>query len=171
MKLKDKLKELVELFEIIGEKQVLNKLTNIIYDEYGENTLNLFLTIQQLDIQQVKIKQQELYRGMEFAMHSSSAMGRHLLEDKTSRQAKEYAKYVFTPKDANIASIIYTCKAYFIDGKSNGASNNGKWYFDKLIEILKTNKKDYLKGGKSYDWAINNDVADYIELVIKENKL
>ncbi len=131
--------------------------------------LPLFLRIQQLEVDRVKEEKLVLYRGLEESMHNSVSLGKHLLEDKTSRQAKDYAKFLFESFEGNIAMLINTMKAYFPKGVSDGASNNGKWFYDKFVELLKANKDKYLPNGDSYNWVQMFKHEEYINLILKLN--
>lgn len=154
---------------LMTEEQVARELVNIIYEYYQENLLTLILQIQQMDIDRIKREKMILYRGLEDGMHGMSILSEYLLEENTSRQAKDSAKFYFEPDDGNIAMLINIAKAYFPNGTSEGASKSGKWFFDKFVSLLKNNKEKYLEGGDSYDWAKSLNHCDYIDLVLKKN--
>lgn len=148
-------------------KEKLIKMLNIIYNKNKENTLSLFLQIQNKDKQRIEAEKMLLYRGLESGMHSFSHLARELLENKTSKQAKGFLKYAL--KENNLAYLIDICKAYFPSGNSKGASENGKWFFSKFKEMLERTKKDYEKDGDSYRWAKSFDHLVYINLVLNNN--
>ncbi len=152
-----------------GEKYVNQDMLQYLYDINKENTLTLFLNIQELERKEQKQELQTMYMGLESSMHNFSNLSRRLLEDKTSRQAKASAEEYI--ESGNLAYLIYICKAYFADGEYNGASNSGKWVLDSFINILRNNKAKYIEGGDSYDWAKNHGHEDYINLIIQKYNL
>lgn len=168
MKIKEKLQQLLELTPFITEEILIEEMLNIVYSYHKKNTLKLFLQIQELEKKRIQEENNLLYRGLQDAMHLGAHGARELLENKTSKQAKDYFKCVF--KSKNIAYVINICKAYFPNGTSEGASNNGKWFFEQFVTILKENKDRYLEGGKSYEWAKIFDHLNYINLVLENNK-
>lgn len=170
MDIRQQLAELIKLIDLgLPEDKVIDSLIELVHDIYKDRMLVLFLKINELDKKDIKAQNLLFYRGLEDGMHGMTFLGSHLLEDKTSKQAKSFAKDQF--EGNNLAHIIYICRAYFPKGTSEGASNNGKWFFDKFLSILKENKDRYLEGGDSYDWTIMFNHKDYIDLVIKENNL
>jgi hypothetical protein len=66
--------------------------------------------------------------------------------------------------------LINTMKAYFPNGKSDGASNNGKWFYDKFAKLLIKNKNKYLPGGDSYNWVEMFEHEEYINLILNNNE-
>lgn len=150
----------------LTDNGVESEVLKLIYSKNKENTLNLFLKIQELDKKRIEEENMILYRGLEDGMHSLTSVCKHLLEEKTSRKAKDYAKILF--KEVNIAYLINICKAYFPEGNSKGASNNGKWFFEKFKEMVINNKEKYLEGGDSYKWVQMQGHESYINKILKD---
>jgi len=149
----------------LSDSQIESELLNIIYERKKENMMTVFLQIQDLDKKRVQQENNLLYRGLEDGMHSLAGLSRELLDGKTKAKALSYYKMVF--EDGNIAHLIGVCKAYFPSGKSDGASNNGVWFFKKFTELLVKNKEEYMKGGSSFRWTEMYKHAEYISLVLK----
>ena len=168
--LKSTLENLILQLELgQSESEVYHQLINLIHSKYKDKMLPLFLRIQQLEVDRIKEEKLVLYKGVEESMHNTSSLAKHLLEDKTSKQAKDFAKYLFENFEGNIAMLINTMKSYFPNGTSEGTSNNGKWFYDKFVELLTKNKTKYLPGGSSYDWVQMFNHEEYINLILKEN--
>ena len=140
-------------------------LLELIYERNKENTMNLFLRISELDKKRLREEKMVLYHGLENGMHSFVHLSRLLMEEKTSRQAKDMLKHVFEGSD--LTYILPICKAYFPDAKLHNASNNGRWFLNKFRDLVQRNKADFEEGGKSYDWAKINKHLDYIKLVLE----
>ena len=149
---------------LVTEAQVLEEIVQFVYDRYKENTLTLFLQIQELDKKSKDKEYLFLYQGLQDAVHGMSGLARDIIENKTKMQVNERVKFYF--KEDNIAMLIQICKAYFPSGNCNGASTSGKWFFEKFKEILIRHKSKYIKGGDSYQWTINMGHNDYIDLVL-----
>lgn len=151
------------------DKKVFNDIINLLYYHSNGDLLPAFMLIDKLKKQDHKNEINEMYQGLEDGMHSMAMLSKHLIEDKTSRKAKEFANFYFDETDGNIAYLINIAKSYFKNGTSDGCSNNGIWWFDNFVKILKKHKDKYLKGGASYDWACNYKHIDYIKLVLEKN--
>ena len=165
MELKNKLKKLIEI-PLPNEEMLMRELVGIVYNEYKENTLKLFLEISELDKERLRKEKQILYKGLEDGMHNLSAISSNLLECKTSKQAKNFASHIF--ESSNPAMIINICKAYFPNAEPGNASGSGAWVFEKFKNIVLNNKEDFQEGGKSYDWAEIYNHSDYINLIIEK---
>jgi len=172
MKLLNKLQEtinrLVELdqFGVLSDSEVNREVIKLIYKHTEGNLLPLILEVDNLNKEKSKEKELLLYQATEQGMHDFSCISKHVLEDINIRQARKYTK-VFLEED-NLAYIIYIVKAYFPNGNAEGASNNGRWFFNKFKDMLVKHKDKYLEGGSSYDWACNYNHIDYIKLVLKD---
>lgn len=153
-------------FYSLTDNDVRHNIIQILHDHYDGNLLSSFLEIEQLNKEKLQKEKDLLYFGLEDAMHNLSSVSRHLLEDSTSRQAKNYAKVLFT--EDNLAYIIRIAKAYFPKGTCEGASINGKWFFNTFKDLLIKHKDKYLKGGDSYNWVCNFEHIDYINLVLSK---
>ena len=175
MNLIDKLKNLINnmesnlLFDTSDNSLVLKEMVNVLFNHTDGNLLTFFMIIDKLSKDKRQKELNEMYQGLQDGMHSQAMLSRHLLEDKTSKQAKDFAKFYFNYKDGDIASLINIAKAYFKDGTANGASNSGHWWFEQFVKILKSNKDKYLEKGSSYKWACNYNHIDYIKLVLSKN--
>lgn len=166
--LTDKLRTLLVLLSLgESEEVVYQKLVEIIHTRYKKDMLTLFLQIQELDKLDMQKKLQTMYLGLQDGMHNSAILAKLLLESKTSRAAKEAAAYYF--KSDNIASLINIMKAYFPNGKADGCSNAGRWFYDSFVEQLMLHKHKYLEGGSSYNWVTMYGHEDYINLILKIN--
>ena len=150
------------------DNNIRNDIIQILHDHYDGNLLNSFLVIEQLNKVKLQKEKDLLYRGLEDGMHNLTSVCKSLLEDKTSKQAKEFAKTFFV--ENNLAYIINIAKGYFPKGHSKGASTNGKWFFDAFKALLIKHKDKYLKGGSSYDWACRFEHINYINLVLENAK-
>lgn len=168
MEKKELYNKIINVIDVVmfDKSIALTELMNIIYDEYKGKTLKLFLEIQDLDNKKKEDKLTEYYLGTEESMNMSCHIARSLLEEKTSRQAKDIAKYLFNGD--NIASLITICKVYFSTGDCTGASNNGRWFFNKFKDMLISNKEKYSLGGDSRNWADNFNHSKYIDLVLSK---
>lgn len=160
---------LLELQLGAPEEIILERLIDVIYEHKKSKTLEIFLHIQELERRAKEAELQKMYTGLETSLHAFSSLSRHLLEDKTSAQAKSTAKY-YAASD-NIATLIMICKAYFHNGEYGGASLNGRWILDSLINMLRKNKSKYLEGGDSYQWVLNNDHKEYIDMLIEKHNI
>ncbi len=164
--IKEELISIVSLSGVLPDKEIEGLLLDlIIYKRNKENTLKLFLEIQDRDKKRIKEENQKLYMGIESAMHNFAGVSKYLMEGKNSRKAKEYLKMILSEK--NIAYLINICKAYFPNGTSKGASNLGKWFFEQFTNMIKEHGHLYLEGGEDHKWAKRFDHVDYIKLVIE----
>ena len=147
------------------DKEMSTVLLDLIYEQHGDNTMAMFVKIQELEKKRVKEERLLLYRGLQDGIHNFVGVARKLKEEKTKRQANDYLRIMFFEDD--ICSMISTCKAYFPKGISRGASSNGKWYFETFLNVLRKHGEKYKEGGDSYNWVKNNDHEDYLELIFK----
>lgn len=176
MRLLDKLEDKIarikasEVFHKTTDEEVLTEIIKELYGHSKGDLLPAFIAIDKLAKEEAKAERQLMYRGVEDMIGNFSMVSMHLLEGKTSRQAKDRVKYLTLNEEGNIAHMIAAMKAYFPDGKVNGASNAGTWYFNKFKDLLLKNKSKYLKGGSSYNWAIDYEHFEYIKLFIDENE-
>jgi len=168
--MKNQLKIWGHLLDIGTPKEVVLKtIVEYIYSQYKDDTLKLFLTLQELEKKEIKKEKEILHFGLQDAMHGLSALGSSLLEEKTSRQAKATAKFYF--RSENLANLINICKPYFPDGVAGNASASGEWFFKQFVNLLIKHKDKYTKGGDSYDWVKQYDHEEYINLVLKNNDI
>ena len=145
---------------------VRDDIIQIMHDYYDGNLLQSFLVIEQLNKEKLQKEKDLLYQGLEDGMHQLTSVCKHLLEDKTSRKARDYAKFFFV--EDNLAFIIRITKAYFPNGECAYTSSNGRWFFNTFKELLIKYKDKYLKGGIYHDWAVHNEHIDYINLVLSK---
>lgn len=164
--MKKDLLRLANNISFLTDDAIKTELISIIHKEYKDDMLPLFLRIQQLDKEEQERKNRILYGGLEDAMHNMTNLGKYLLEEKTSRQAKDSAKFMFTGD--NIAYLIRVAMAYFPNAVSDGASNNGKWFFDKFVEMVLANRHKYQKGGNDRTWLQNMNYDKYIDLILEK---
>jgi len=167
-----KLKNLVNKLafaETLGasDNELISELVEFLYDESGGNLLSYFMIIDKLNKEKVKKENMILYRGLEDAMHMSSAFSK-LIEENNIKKLKNYFEIYFEPNDGNIAFIINIMKAYFPDGKSQGASSSGHYFFEKGKELILKHKDKYLNGDSS-EWAKSQNHYDYIKMFIEVN--
>ena len=165
--IKTELMGIASLCGVLPDSHIDSLMLDLVYSRNKENTMKLFLEIQEKDKKRIKKKNQKLYMGLEGAMNSFVGLSRALLDGKNKRKANDYLDLII--KDGNIAYMIDVCKAYFPDGKPGGASNNGRWYFEQFKNMLLENKENFEEGGKDRRWAKSFDHLDYIELVLKED--
>jgi len=167
--MKEKLQQLLSYLELgIPEDDVEKELLNFIYFKNKENTLNLFLRIQELDRQRIKEENNFYFQGLQDSLGSLGVIGEELLNKKDPKKAKAFAEFIF---NENPSYLINCCKVYFPNAKSNGGSGATKFVMDKLVEMIRKNKSKYIKGGDSYDWTVMFKHDKYIELIIKEYNL
>lgn len=161
--MRKKLETILDNAQFLTDKQLESALINLIYEKNKDNTLNLFLRIQELDKERIQKENNRLYRGLESGMHMFSSLSRSFLESKS--EASSYLKEALDGD--NISHLIIVCKSYFPKGKSDGASNNGKWFFSKFTDMLVKHRKKYEDGGEYYSWAKNQGHTEYINLVLE----
>lgn len=164
--MKKRLKFIFENISLLTEDAIKTELINLLHEEYKQDMLPLFIRIQQLDKEQVENEKRLLYGGLEDAMHNMVNISRYLLEEKTSRQAKDSVKFMF--ESNNIAYLIRVMMAYFPNATSKGASNSGKWVFDKFIKLVLDNRHKYQKGGNDRTWLQNMKYDKYIDLILEK---
>lgn len=165
MKLKEELTDLIGSMDFIDDHVAEHMLMDIIYKRNKGDTLKLFLGIQDRDKKRMEEEVSKHYQATQSAMHNLSGISRPLLEDKTSRGAREYAKYLF--EGDNISGVIDIIKIYFPDGTYGGAANAGVWFFDKFVDMLKANREKYEEGGDSREWAERYGHSEYIDMTLK----
>lgn len=169
MKLIDELQEFINKYKknpFIELK--VSDIVEFLYKREKGNLLQIFLYIDKLSKENIKKELNLSYQGLQDGIHNMTSLAKYLLEDKTSKQAKGLAKFLFL--DDNIAFTINIMKAYFPDGKVNRASNNGRWFYTKFVNMIKKNKEKYLKGGDSYNWAKSYNHINYINLILSNNE-
>lgn len=108
-----------------------------------------------------------LQTGLQDSMHNFSNISKAILNDDI-KEAKNYVKMYFKPKNNNIAFISSIARAYFPDGISDGASETGKWFFEQFVKLLKNDPNMYINGD-SKKWAEHVDIYDYLKLVLEKN--
>lgn len=166
--LKEKIKKIANLIELglIDNDEILNiTLINEIYEYNKENTLKLFLKIQEFEHNRLKKENNKYYKATVESLNIHAHLSMLLLEEKTSRQAKNYVNYILNSD--NIASIIDVCKVIFPKGNAIGHNKVQIWFFDKFVNMIKNNLCQYQKGGKSRKWADNFDHTEYIDKIIE----
>lgn len=151
---------------LINESEYSRIVLGIVYDEHKEDTMAMFVQIQEKDKKRLRKEELKLKMAVENSMHSFIHIAKALLENKTSHKAKAFAKYAVD--DDDITYLIDTCKVYFPDGKAKYAAPNAKWFLDKFIQILKKHKDKWIEGGSSRDWAVQFGHAEYIDLVLSQ---
>jgi len=167
--MKEKLTEWINLLTFLPEEDVMGFIIDYVYSNKKENTLDLFLKIQELDRLRVKEENNLLYRGLEESMSNFGIIARHLVEDKTSRQAKDTTNHLCLGD--NLASLIRSCMAFFPDGERGGTARSTGWILLKLVDILKNHKEKYIEGGINYSWSCMMGYDNYIALIIEKHKL
>lgn len=140
-------------------------LIKLLYDVNKENTMNLFLRIQELDRKRIAVELLEWKIAAESTMNNFVGVSKKLLENKTSKQAKKYLDFIFDD-DEVIVHLIHFCKIYFKDGTSKGSSNNGQWYFDKFKDSLLRTKEKWLPDGVNHNWVLKHEHEEYIKLIL-----
>jgi len=165
-------KQIISIAEYAGMSDVdlSDTLLRMLYSHSGGDILNYFMILQEEDR---KAKNEELnmmYQGLQESMHNFVDLGKQLLENKTSKQAKSSAKLLLENEDGNIAHMINTMKSYFPNGTVGCASGYGKWFYNKFVIQLMKHKEKYLPNGESYDWVKLFEHEEYINLILKENE-
>lgn len=170
-----KLEETVESIKTMAhfgasDYDLIKELVEFLYEESDGSLLNYILIIDEIKKREVKQKEQTLYGGLEDAMHNLSSYSRKLHETKQPlKELRALDRFLTGEVDGNIASMIRIAMAYFPKGDSNGASENGKYFFERFKETLVANKDKYLTGDSS-DWAKHYGYYDYIKMVIEKHK-
>ena len=162
-----KLKDLIVTFERLKEVGVPDDkfdrlLAHFMYEEHKGSLRNLFLDIDDIEKEKVKEKEMLLYHGLEDAIHGLAGYSSKV---NNAKELRSYDK--FFSGDGSIPFMINIMKSYFPKGVSNGASENGKYLFNKFKDNLLKNKDQYLDG-KSTQWAHDYGHYEYIKLVIEK---
>lgn len=152
---------------LMTDKELVKTLVGIVYNEHQDNTLNLFLQIQELDKKRIKAENQKLYLGLQDAVHNLSSY-------MSCAEKRDWDKLLTIHEmytdDGNLAHLIQICKAYFPEGNSKGASNSGKKFFDVFANLVKRYQNNYIpETGTSHNWAKQFDYLDYLKLVLTQN--
>lgn len=148
------------------DEYVISDIIKILYQHTQGNLMQYFLNIDQYTKDAMKLQIRSLKTGIQDSTHIASSLSRHLLEDKTSRTAKQTAAYLFESDDGQIAQLINTAKVLFPDGTSEHCSDNERWWFSKFVKTVIDHKHRYLHGGSSHEWAKTYHHLDYITLII-----
>jgi hypothetical protein len=169
MDFKGKIQEHLLLCEQFGisDGAVVKGILEILYDQSGGKLMEYFMMIDEIHKANTKKEHNLLYAAAQDGMHSSANLAQLLLEEKTSRQAKDFAKHMFESGDG-LGYMINIAKSYFGKGNSDGASRIGKWWFNKFSKIIKENKGEFENTESHwYKWAERNNHLEYINLILK----
>ena len=167
-----KLEETVESIKTMAhfgasDSDLIKELIEFLYEESGGSLLNYILIIDEIKRRESKQKEQLLYGGLEDAMNNFSSYSRKLHKAKQPiRELKALDDFIIGKDNGNIAAMIRIAIAYFPKGDSDGASENGKYFFGVFKEALMSNRDKYLIGDSS-DWAKHYGYYDYIKMVIE----
>jgi len=149
--------------DIIARSLALNQLKDIIWDEYRENSMELFLKIQERERLEAKELLNLTRNGLQDAMHLVSNFSEYSINNKLAKCKSLTNDIIF---GENIANIIHIMRAYFPKGNDVFASKAGKSLFNKFVEQLLKCKEYYVVGGKHRDWADRYGHSEYIDLVL-----
>lgn len=123
-----------------------------------ENISELLSYIPKLAEKQLAIK--------EAAIHQYSWATDLLIVDRNLHPHK----YKKGDEKNQFCTLLYTCKAHFKSGNSEGQSEACKQFFNEFIEMLKDRKEFDYTNEEDWEWAYNSAVcADWLESVIKQN--
>ena len=167
----EKLKSVITDIEVgrelgFSEEDELRLLIRFLYDKSNGSLLKYFLFIDEIEKARKEKENNEKYWAVWDGIHTIAHFSRALSEEKQPmKKLKIYDDMVF---GKNIAYVINMVKAAFPKGVSDGASENGKYFFNRFVSNLKEHKEDYLTG-ESADWAKNFGHYDYIKLILEKN--
>lgn len=165
MSIKSKVRELLSN-PLLDDKDFEKGLMNVIYENNKENTLSLFLTIQELDKRRMERELQLQSMAVSSGMHSLTHLIRLITENKTSKKAKLFIEMLLNG-EGGLSYIIDIGKAVFPKGRPTTHSSNGRWFFEKLEQQIVSNRDSFNKDGDSYSWATNYNHIDFINLVLE----
>ena len=166
----EKLQETVDQMRVMqqfgrNDSILVRYLLEFVYNEYGGNLTQIFLSINEMEKETQKKQNQILYGGLEDAMHLVANYSG--VADKP-KVIKILDRLVFNSDVGNISFIIRIAMAYFPTGTSERSSLAGKEFFTKFKDLLLKHKDKYLTGD-SKNWADTYGYSDYIRLVIEKN--
>lgn len=151
---------------VLDEDYVHNKLIDYVYNHHKENTMKIFLAIQENERSEMKDKLRYYRWGIEESAGHLAILSKDV-ENKKIKSAKDSVSFWFN--EENVAHIINTCRVIFPNAEYDGAAQAHRWIFDKFVSILKEHKHLYIEGGESRGWADNFGYAEYIDLVIEKH--
>ena len=166
MAIKNKLKVLID-HSLLTDEMIVDKLIDIVYAEHKQNTLKLFLDIQERERKEMEVERNLMYMGLLSALGNLGIIGKHLLEDKTSREAKAFTKELF--EGDNIAYLLDAIKVAFPKGKVTNHSGAMTWVFDKFLKTFMLHSNMYLNG-ISRGWAKTFNHTEYLNKVFNNHK-
>ena len=161
MAIRTKLKMLID-HSLLTDEMIVDKLVDIVYDAYKKDTLKLFLTLQEIERKEMEIERNNMYMGLTDSLGNLGIISQHLLEDKTSREAKAFTKELF--EGDNIGYIMNAIKAAFPKGKVTNHNGAMVWVFNKFRDIVLKHSSMYLNGA-SKGWAMIFNHLPYLKKV------
>lgn len=79
-------------------------------------------------------------------------------------------KYKKGESNNQFCVLLYTCKAHFKSGNTEGQSKACTEFFNEFVEVLKSKKDFDYTNEKDWDWMYTSaGCADWLESVIKQN--
>jgi hypothetical protein len=136
------------------------EILKFLYANQAGSLREMILMIDEIEKEKSKEREALLCRGLEDAMHGFS----NLASSIENRDGKTTSRLYFD--SGNPAYLLWIARAYFKNATSDGCSQAGKYFFDKLVSLIITTRADYLPGGKSHAWAIEFGHLEYIQTIL-----
>lgn len=145
-------------------------LAQTLFQVSGKKSMRAMAAVAQQYQSEIESQNQKKHQALEDAMHAFSMVSQALEENRTSHKAKNMVKYWLSSEQSPL--LINVMKVYFPDATPKGASNAGQWLFNQFKQrLLEDDKyKDYLPGGKDYEWARKRNINTYIEKLCQHNQ-
>ena len=154
----------MEQYEIIDEqlsKENSTEFVKTLLVKYGnsvETIGELLSYIPKLAEKQLSIKQKRITQyswGMDL-----------MIGDRYTHPGK----YKKNDTHERFVTLLYTCKAHFVNGNAEHDSVAGKAFFNEFVEMLKERKEFDYTSEKDWEWIYTTaGSADWLESVIKQN--
>ena len=154
----------VEQYEIIEEqlsKDNATEFVKVLIKQYAnsvETVGELLNYIPKLAERQLNMKQKRINQyswGMDL-----------MIGDRFNHPGK----YKRDDIHGKFVTLLYTCKAHFINGNVDHGSVAGKAFFNEFVELLKDKKEFDYTNEKDWEWIYTTaGGADWLESVIKQN--
>lgn len=154
----------MEQYKIIDEqlsKENASEFVKTLLVKYGnsvETISELLSYIPKLAEKQLTIKQKRITQyswGMDL-----------MIGDRYTHPGK----YKKDDVHGRFVTLLYTCKAHFVNSNAEHDSVAGKAFFNEFVEMLKEKKEFDYTSEKDWEWIYTTaGGADWLESVIKQN--
>lgn len=154
----------LEQYQIIKNeltKETAKEFVKTLLDMYAnnvENVSDLLSYIPQLAEKQLAIKQTVI---------NQYSWSTDLLISDRHLHPHKYKK---NEVNNQFCTLLYTCKAHFKSGNTNGRSKACETFFNEFIEVLKEKKEFDYTNKEDWEWMYTSaGCADWLEKVIQQN--